>query len=610
MTTSWRCALRAAVAAVALAAVPAFAADEVDFAVDAVAAAGSIAGVTVGGTEKALVKGLVRCAVRNTDWAACGRTEAIRHLPPEAQPFAHCLATGMTAERCGSEEMLRRLPGQARDMASCLAQRPDVGRCVERAGQNTLQRQALQVIDKLKADGRSSLGEESSGAIRNIVGVAKGIREDDWGSVLRHGGPEVYKAAVKIVLNILLPGLGPVIDRVTEAVVQSRVDLVEGLTKAIRARDQQKITELSLEFYLAMNVIAPCSIVPPGDFKLATCGNIGKAVRILAETGGELTDFAVHRVEDALDLVGIDTGRPFVSACGTSANFYASRYMRCLHKGTFRAVAQEEIESVVASLNNRCRRHYGGPPHNCHQQSSLTPICQPLNQRFRADVLNLSRGLESAARSYTRSLRVFVQSKGRRACDADFDRTELRQFVDQCESSLKTQIPLFGDPTTNDPDCQWAPRQFSAPSAHRLACENELQRVPPPALRDLKGRVCRQSQPARPVTPSGPIARFEPDRTGGMVAGAALANARRCRLPHVPREARPGDQVCVPERSRALVAKENRSAATRAHRGTTTCMVPYVWREAFEGDGVCVSVQRREAVREENRLDASRRMGG
>lgn len=332
--------LRGIAMAGALVMLPAFA-DEVDDAVDAVAMAGSIAGVSVGENEKTVIKGLVRCAIsdkaipdsvldcareaivrtlpaearplarcmiRGSTLQRCAEQEALRRVPPKSQAIMTCLANGSPAQQCGADEILRRLPPQARDMASCIAQRKDFGQCADRAGNDIAQKQAFGMLAKLKADGRSGIGEESSGAIRNIIGVVKGLREDDWASVLRYGGPEVYKAAAKIVLNVLLPGFGPVIDSVTEAVVQSRVDLVEGLVKAAKSGDQRKITELSVEFFLVMNVIPPCALVPPGAFKEATCGNIGKAVKVLAETGGDVADFAVNRVVDALDLVGIDTG--------------------------------------------------------------------------------------------------------------------------------------------------------------------------------------------------------------------------------------------------------------------------------------------------------------
>jgi hypothetical protein len=383
------------------------------------------------------------------------------------------------------------LPPQTRGLVSCLSQREDLGQCHALAGGDAALRQALGTVDRLKADGRSSLGQESSGAIRNIIGVSKGIRDDDWASVLRYGGPEVYKAAVKIVLNVLFPGLGPLIDRVTEEVVQSRVDLVEGLIKAAKARDQQKIAQLTIEFYLVMNIIPSCAIVPPGDFKNATCGSIGEVVQALAKSGGELTDFAVNRLEDVLNLVGIDTGRPFFSECGTSSNYYASRYLRCLHRGVYRAQGWEDVEGVVASHNNRCRRHYGGPPKECHVQSSLGPICEPLNSQFRSNVRDVSAGLTSAARAYVGSMRSFVQSKGVRACAADFDRIELRQFTDQCESSLRKRIPLLGDPSNNDPDCNFSSQLLSAPSAHRRACEKAIQRV---SVKAMKERVCESSE--------------------------------------------------------------------------------------------------------------------
>lgn len=87
--------------------------------------------------------------------------------------------------------------------------------------------------------------------------------------------------------------------------------------------------------------------------------------------------------------------------------------------------------------------------------------------------------------------------------------------------------------------------------------------------------------------------------------------AAHCTQGFVWRVARPTDTVCVTPESRALVAQENGSAATRwdpnGAYGPNTCIAGYVWREAFDGDVVCVSPERRDEVKEENRVAPSRR---
>ncbi|ORW71130.1 hypothetical protein AWC23_01035 [Mycobacterium saskatchewanense] len=75
----------------------------------------------------------------------------------------------------------------------------------------------------------------------------------------------------------------------------------------------------------------------------------------------------------------------------------------------------------------------------------------------------------------------------------------------------------------------------------------------------------------------------------------------------VPRNARPGDNVCVPKAIADTVQKENASAAKGVGYvpgggayGPKTCTSGLVWREAFDGDGVCVDPGRRQQTWQEN----------
>lgn len=93
---------------------------------------------------------------------------------------------------------------------------------------------------------------------------------------------------------------------------------------------------------------------------------------------------------------------------------------------------------------------------------------------------------------------------------------------------------------------------------------------------------------------------------------AALPNASSvsayngCPGDLVPRNARPGDQVCVTKQVAIDVAREDDDPA--AHRepnggayGPMSCQAGYVWREAFVGDSACVKPERRQQSWDENR---------
>lgn len=574
-----------------------------DIAVDAFAlGAPVIGGIPITETEKILVKSLVNCGMKSSALLTCAREELIKYLPRDLQPVASCIAASTPPADCLAR--VARLPEPSRTWVGCVARADQMARCGQLVAPPQV-KAAMATIEKLRVDARSDLATAPQGPIRNIIRVAEGIRDDDWGKVLLYGGVEVYKYAVKVVLNVLLPGLAEPIDKITDAVVQSRVDLVTGLIKAAQRRDQQRIAELSTEFYLMVNLIPPCALVPPGEFRKVTCGNLGEAIKEISKVGGELTDFTVRRVEDALDLVGIDTREARVSACGPATRFYVSRYMKCLHRGTYVLESTDQLTQVVKSLNNRCHNHYN----ECHKTSTLPRICEPLNERFHSDIREIDAGLKGAARLYMRSMRAYVNSKGTRTCAPDFDRFELKQYIDACESSLRAQIPLVGDPSNPDPDCKAPTQQFAAPSAHRNACERALPRD---FWNSTRAHACKQSAPLpvgpRPEVPSG---RLDTATGGGTLVPSLHANLMRCKPPYVWRAARPDDLVCVTDASRLRVREENRNAHRAIQPGTAnTCRPGLVWREAFVGDTVCVSELVRDRVRRENAAAAKRRVGG
>ena len=105
---------------------------------------------------------------------------------------------------------------------------------------------------------------------------------------------------------------------------------------------------------------------------------------------------------------------------------------------------------------------------------------------------------------------------------------------------------------------------------------------------------------AAPAPPPAP-ASSDPTNIFGM----------SCKHGYVRRGARPTDLICVTTDSRARVAAENRTRASRVQPGggaygPNTCRAGFVWREAFVGDVVCVTPTIRAFVRQENQLAATR----
>jgi hypothetical protein len=72
----------------------------------------------------------------------------------------------------------------------------------------------------------------------------------------------------------------------------------------------------------------------------------------------------------------------------------------------------------------------------------------------------------------------------------------------------------------------------------------------------------------------------------------------------VPRNARPGDMVCVSPQTAGLIQQESATAAEKVDPngayGPQSCKQGFVWREAFDGDTVCVTPQRRQETWQQN----------
>src|SRR5215813_1584408 len=82
-------------------------ADEVDTAVEAFAVGGAAVGVSIGPTEKELVKSAVRCVVvARRPVGTCARDELIRRLPQDAQPLAGCLIGGRPLPQCAQQVII------------------------------------------------------------------------------------------------------------------------------------------------------------------------------------------------------------------------------------------------------------------------------------------------------------------------------------------------------------------------------------------------------------------------------------------------------------------------------------------------------------------------
>jgi hypothetical protein len=527
-------------------------ADAVDTAVAAFSIAGSTVGITLNDAEKTVVKAILRCVGagidgRKFDLGSCARGEVVRRLPATVRPLVdcvlkgravddcavdrmldrlpaesravvQCVAAGTPLTRCGSEEALKRLPsmaawigecvtsgrpypvcaGQAaskelptsaKPFAACLSQRADFGRCAKSAPAGSSHRQALQLIDKLKADNRTDLGNTSTASIRNMIHVADGIRENDWIKVGYYGGVEVYKAAAKIILNALLtPVFQPLIGPIADAVIQHRADLFARLVTALKNADEGAVAEVAIEGYLIIQIEVACALPMPEAMREALCGTLGKIIKGVADVGGDVADLAGRLIEDPLGIPSTlwdETQRARERLAGKAAGcdsppiFYAETYARCYQRGAKLMLTDpQQVDTLTDSINGMCREYYDG----CYFSNRFDGLCNPQREMFLQHSRQISQGLEQAAAKFARglpgSIIQSISDAGDRVClgnaTTPFVAKTIDAFKTECARSLKFQMPVRGSPLSNSCGGKFSLRD----SAQWFACERAVDAVP------------------------------------------------------------------------------------------------------------------------------------
>lgn len=485
-------------------------------------------------------KGVADCLLQRKPLEVCVAEEASKNLPPEARSVANCVTATRSFEQCASQEVrkvlpdelqavfdcvqgtkksaadcaaedaLRKLPPGVQATAQCISDRIDLGRCTGQAASGTDQKQVLDLIDKLKADGRSELGATDNGAIRNIIMIAEGIKNDDWDMVALGGGTVVMQAAGKIILKILLPPLvplGPVgVDQIIDVIIQSKADVIGRVIKGAKAGDAGAVGEAIAEAYLSLNFVVPCALpIIPEAIRVAVCGPIGKVIREIAGVAGDIVDVAQDIIEDPLHAPGILLGAAsdtFANTIGGKDNdcikppqYYNTNYVACLPSAAILQINGGGIDNLTASLNNTCRKYYD----RCFTSSHFNGLCNPQREQFVRDVGKLTLGIQQAAAVYMETFPDFLKSKVKPSRFGCFGSDQLldsglTEFVNRCAQALDKQLPL------SRLQCMGGQQATLSPvNANSRACQQAFDQINARAMVD---RICPERPSATaPVTP-------------------------------------------------------------------------------------------------------------
>lgn len=494
-------------------------ADEVDITVDVIVKAGAIAGVGVGTNEANLIKTLLRCAVRGQSVTSCSRQLVLERMPSQIRPISSCMVNGASLNACGTEEIRRRLPPNTQVLATCISGRQDIGRCLSTASLSAGEREALTLIDKLKADVRSEgdLAATSERAVmRNLLDITQGVRDDDWTRVSIAAGAELYKAILKAAIAIALPQLGlarPVYEPVVDYIVQARADIAQDFMKAVKRRDAAAIGRVVTAVYL-LNYAVPICAIPqiPASIKEATCGRFAKVVRSVTNAGGDVVD----TIGDALKEVGGLTEEGWrrlhkKSDCAKPQEYYATHHAQCYHYGAHLGItAPQQMSNLIASVDNKCRHDYD----RCYFSGDFDRLCDPSKDLFGEHLRLYSAAVNESATLYVERFEGYLKERKKQfgKCPANFAAASEPQFLAQCEGALKNRFvvePQASVPSVCTPNQQ---PPVIKQSAYRQACEVAFAKI------DKQGaglRACGEP----PQRPAGCSARAT---CGNISAGCAF----------------------------------------------------------------------------------------
>jgi CVNH domain len=136
-----------------------------------------------------------------------------------------------------------------------------------------------------------------------------------------------------------------------------------------------------------------------------------------------------------------------------------------------------------------------------------------------------------------------------------------------------------------------------------IPISQEVKPPPPPPV--CPGPLCPPPTP-QPGWPPGFQSKSPTPHPASAKVISKSAPEDFCKDGFVPREAIPGDHICVSPATRAQVQRDNAGAQSRRQPGADTCKPGFVWREATKTDHVCVSEATRQQALTDNQHASER----
>jgi hypothetical protein len=364
----------------------------------------------------------------------CAATFASDHLPvPDGTPDAAkdvakavigCIGSGADFATCASKPAIT---GAQNVVTPQLSQ----------AQQDAIQK-ALDTIDRLKPDAEpamdAGLSSGNLATVKNILGVAEGIRDKDWAKVVISAGPELAIIASNILLDIFItPALASALAPVVEAMIHNDVDAAIRAFNAIGAGNPVGLAQVLFEWYETSFIQAPCALLGNNDARDTICGALSDAIHEISEFGAGVAKDILGKGKDILEWLGLwgiaddtatfvwNTTKGFVEDVGhvfgigdddepkwkppadcatfSPASYMADHYAACLTKAVDAAASNTQdtgpmYDACVGALS-RCVAP--GPDNQHKVQQACTAMGTSLTDMAR----QTAAAIKTAADTYT-----------------------------------------------------------------------------------------------------------------------------------------------------------------------------------------------------------------
>ncbi|MBC8049577.1 MAG: hypothetical protein H7X92_05445, partial [Chitinophagales bacterium] len=105
----------------------------IDWTINTLALGGTAIGVQVTPADAAILKPVIKCAVKGKSVLDCAKDAVIEQLPAETREVTDCIISGGNVVGCAKKQLINKLPPETRGLAQCVADGGNVTACSKTA---------------------------------------------------------------------------------------------------------------------------------------------------------------------------------------------------------------------------------------------------------------------------------------------------------------------------------------------------------------------------------------------------------------------------------------------------------------------------------------------